>query len=204
MSTTETCPPNTLHSTPIGPASPVPLGHRRHIRVQRQRRRVSLHCDSALCRANPRIDGRVHRHVGGARRRLRAHEVHEGARRSHGAYLLWPAMWRIRNIRQPRERARQGSLHSLHSRWRDGAQDTVERRDVLAPHLSKPRSARVTGPVRLCVCTLSPTCFLTYTDLTPHPHGRVGPIDSLFEGHSFAFEQEHGNAACISKAGREC
>ena len=169
--------------------------------VQRQRRRVSLHCDSALCRANPHIDGRVNRHVGGARRRLRAHEVHEGARRSHGAYLLWPAMRRSRNIRQPRERARQGSLHSLHSRWRDGAQDTVERRDVLAPHLSKPRSARVTARWVVCLHP-QPNLLSTYTDLTPHPHGRVAPIDSLFEGHSFAFEQEHGNAACISKAGR--
>ena len=93
-----TCPPNTLHTDrPYIPSSTWPQAAPA-CSASGGGRRVSLHCDSALCRANPRIDGRVNRHVGGARRRLRAHEVHEGARRSHGAYLLWPAMWRSSHV----------------------------------------------------------------------------------------------------------
>ena len=66
--------------------------------------------------------------------------MHEGARRPLGAYLLWPAMRRVRLVGHPRERARQRALHLLDPPWRDGAQDTVERWNVLVPHLNKSRS----------------------------------------------------------------
>ena len=80
-------------------------------------------------------------HVGGdAPWRLCAHEVHEGARSPLGAYLLRPAMRRVRLVGHPRERARQRALHLLDPPWRDGAQDTVERWNVLFPHLNKSRS----------------------------------------------------------------
>ena len=102
---------------------------------------------SLTSRARPeRNRGRVHGHVGaGARRRLCAHEVHEGARRPLGACLLRPAMRRHALVGQPRERARQRALHLLDPPWRYGVQNTVERWDVLAPHLSKSRKCEQKG-----------------------------------------------------------
>ena len=118
---------------------------------------------SFTSRARPRNDRRVmNGHVGGgARRRLCAHKVHEGARRPLGAHLLRPVMRRVRVVRQPRERVRQRALHLLDPPWRDGAQDTVERWDVLAPHLSRSHAVSrnlTLFTLRPAVSRTSPTC----------------------------------------------